>query len=79
MLRHSVLYSRIIENYHDRHRVKPGITGLAQMRGYHGFIASKEDLVKRTESDIEYIRNWSVWGDLSIFFGTLFNIFISRK
>ena len=38
MLRHTVLYSRIVKNYHDRHKVKPGMTGLAQMRGYHGTI-----------------------------------------
>ncbi len=71
MLRHTVLYSRIVRNYHDRHRVKPGLTGLAQMRGFHGTINNKQDLYNRCLSDIEYIQNWSLFGDLYIFFGTL--------
>ena len=73
MLRHTVLYSRIVRNYHDRHRIKPGLTGLAQMRGYHGTINSKHDLYNRCLSDIEYIQNWSLFGDLYIFFSTLLN------
>lgn len=71
MLRHTVLYSRLVRNYHDRHLVKPGLTGLAQMRGYHGTIATKQDLHNRCLSDIEYIQNWSLFGDLYIFFSTL--------
>ena len=71
MLRHTVLYSRLVKNYHDRHLVKPGMTGLAQMRGYHGTISNKQDLYNRCLSDIEYIQNWSLYGDLYIFFGTL--------
>jgi lipopolysaccharide/colanic/teichoic acid biosynthesis glycosyltransferase len=75
MLRHTVLYSRIIKNYPERHKVKPGLTGLAQMRGYHGIIATKRDLFLRTASDIEYITNWTVKGDLYIFFATFLQIF----
>lgn len=71
MLRHTILYSRLVKNYHERHLVKPGMTGLAQMRGYHGTIANKQDLYNRCLSDIEYIQNWSLLGDLYIFFGTL--------
>ena len=71
MLRHTVLYSRIVRNYHDRHRVKPGMTGLAQIRGFHGTINNKQDLYNRCLSDIEYIQNWSLFGDLYLFFGTL--------
>ena len=71
MLRHTVLYSRLVKNYHERHLVKPGMTGLAQMRGYHGTISNKQDLYNRCLSDIEYIQNWSLFGDLYIFFGTI--------
>jgi putative colanic acid biosynthesis UDP-glucose lipid carrier transferase len=78
MLRHTVLYSRIVRNYHDRHLVKPGMTGLAQMRGYHGIIATREDLTQRTSSDIEYIENWTVFGDVYIFFATILGIFRKR-
>jgi putative colanic acid biosynthesis UDP-glucose lipid carrier transferase len=74
MLRHTVLYSRLVENYHDRHRVKPGIAGLAQMRGYHGTISSWNDLYDRCSSDFEYIEKWSLFGDLFIFFGTVFKV-----
>jgi len=74
MLRHTVLYSRLVKNYHDRHRVKPGIAGLAQMRGYHGTISSWEDLYNRCSADFEYIEKWSLFGDLYIFFGTIFKV-----
>ncbi len=74
MLRHTVVYSRLVDNYHDRHLVKPGITGLAQMRGYHGTIRDKQQLYLRCLSDVEYIREWSLFGDLYIFFGTLLQV-----
>jgi putative colanic acid biosynthesis UDP-glucose lipid carrier transferase len=76
MLRHTVLYSRVIPNYHDRHKVKPGLTGLAQVRGYHGIIATRKDLFLRTKSDLEYIQNWTVTGDIRIFFGTIFRVLV---
>ena len=79
MLRHNIVYARLIENYHDRHKVKPGISGLAQYRGYHGMIRSKQDLVNRISSDIEYIENWSLFGDLFIFFSTIVHVFKSLK
>lgn len=74
MLRHTVLYSRVVKDYHERHRVKPGITGLAQMRGYHGTIKDRNDLYNRFYSDIEYIENWSVWRDMNIFYRTVIKI-----
>ncbi len=76
MLRHNVIYSRIIRDYHDRHRVKPGLTGLAQMRGYHGIIQNKQDLVNLVTSDLEYIEKWSLFRDLYIFFRTIFHILL---
>jgi putative colanic acid biosynthesis UDP-glucose lipid carrier transferase len=74
MLRHNVVYARQIKNYHDRHRVKPGLSGLAQLRGYHGMIKDDQDLVNRISSDIEYIRNWSLFKDLCIFFSTIVHV-----
>jgi putative colanic acid biosynthesis UDP-glucose lipid carrier transferase len=74
MLRHTVVYSRIVKNYHERHLVKPGMTGLAQMRGYHGTIHNKQELYTRCMADVEYIRNWSLFGDLYIFIGTLLQV-----
>jgi len=75
MLRHTVLYASLVENYHDRHRVKPGIAGLAQMRGYHGTINGWHDLFDRCSADFEYIEKWSLMGDFCIFFNTVFKIF----
>lgn len=74
MLRHTVVYSRLVKDFHDRHNVKPGLTGLAQMRGYHGIIDTRESLYQRCYSDIEYIKNWSMFGDVWIFFRTLVKI-----
>jgi putative colanic acid biosynthesis UDP-glucose lipid carrier transferase len=71
MLRHNVTYAQLIPHYHERHSIKPGITGLAQLRGYHGMIRTPEDLKNRVSSDIEYIENWTLPGDIGIFFGTL--------
>jgi len=74
MLRHNVVYARIINNYHERHKVRPGLCGLAQLRGYHGMIQKKEDLVNRISSDLEYIEKWSLFRDFCIFFNTVFNV-----
>ncbi|WP_371375364.1 undecaprenyl-phosphate glucose phosphotransferase [Thalassotalea aquiviva] len=62
-----------IPNYMQKHMVKAGITGLAQIQGWRG----DTDLNKRIESDIEYIRNWSVLLDLKIIFLTIFKGFIN--
>ena len=70
-------YSKIIDryNYIFRHSVKPGLTGLAQVKGYRGEIKSDEDIINRIKYDIFYIENWSLILDLRIIFQTVFNIF----
>lgn len=74
MLRHNVEYAQLSPNYHVRHTIKPGLTGLAQVRGYHGMIENREDYKNRLNSDLEYIHNWSLIGDVEIFFLTTFKI-----
>ena len=69
-IQHDEEYSRRIADYFARHRIKPGITGLAQVRGYRGETKDIEQMVQRVEADIEYINNWSVWLDLSILLRT---------
>jgi Undecaprenyl-phosphate glucose phosphotransferase len=59
-------FEQVVERYAARHRVKPGLTGLAQVRGYRGETKTEDILVKRVESDLEYIDSWSVWLDLEI-------------
>lgn len=75
MLRHTVEYAAKAPNYDVRHTVRPGITGLAQVRGFIGAIHSKEDLVNRVDSDCEYIESWTPMLDLRIFLRTAFGRF----
>ncbi len=65
-IQHDEVYSQRISDYYARHNIKPGITGLAQVRGYRGETKEIDQMTKRIESDIEYINNWSIWLDLSI-------------
>lgn len=69
-IQHDEEYSRRITDYFARHNIKPGITGLAQVRGYRGETRDIEQMIQRVESDIEYINNWSLALDLSILLRT---------
>jgi putative colanic acid biosynthesis UDP-glucose lipid carrier transferase len=72
---HNELYSKKIEAYLARHKIKPGISGLAQVRGYRGETKELDQMTKRVESDLEYINNWSLWLDLTILFRTVITLF----
>ena len=74
-VQHNTLYSSQIKAYLCRHRIKPGITGLAQVRGYRGETEKLELMSKRVDSDLEYINNWSVSLDITILFRTVFTLF----
>jgi putative colanic acid biosynthesis UDP-glucose lipid carrier transferase len=78
-LAHNELYKDQVENYMLRHRVKPGITGWAQINGYRGETESVEKMRKRVEYDLYYIENWSLWFDLKIIFLTIFKGFWSNS
>ena len=67
-----------IGGYMLRHKVKPGITGLAQVNGWRGETDSPEKMQKRIEFDHRYIREWSLWMDIGILMKTVFVVF-SRK
>lgn len=69
-VQHDELYSKGINAYFARHNIKPGITGLAQVRGLRGETKEIERMRQRVESDIEYINNWSLWLDVSILLRT---------
>lgn len=64
------LYEEVVKRYPARHRVLPGITGLAQVRGYRGNTEAEQDIVNRVESDIEYIDRWTPALDIQIIFRT---------
>ncbi|WP_291089873.1 MULTISPECIES: exopolysaccharide biosynthesis polyprenyl glycosylphosphotransferase [unclassified Empedobacter] len=64
-------YRDIINRYNIRHYVKPGITGLSQIKGYRGAIDSDEDMEKRIRTDVYYVRNWSYLLDIQIIYQTI--------
>ena len=64
------LYEEVVRRYPARHRVLPGITGLAQVRGFRGNTEAESDIVNRVESDIEYIDRWTLALDIQILLRT---------
>ena len=68
-------YQKDIDNYIERHAVKPGITGLAQVSGYRGEVRKKSDIKNRIRLDIFYIENWSFFLDIKIIIQTVLNVF----
>jgi putative colanic acid biosynthesis UDP-glucose lipid carrier transferase len=69
---HNELYRKKVRGYMLRHKVKPGITGWAQVNGWRGETDTLEKMEKRVEHDLDYIRNWSLLWDLQIIFMTVF-------
>ncbi|WP_227815728.1 undecaprenyl-phosphate glucose phosphotransferase [Nitrogeniibacter aestuarii] len=67
---HNETYRKLIKGYMVRHKVKPGITGWAQVNGYRGETETVEKMEKRIEYDLEYLRNWSLSMDLWIIIKT---------
>jgi len=67
----SKLFWEIDEQYWTRHALKPGLTGLAQVRGLRGATEHEQDLTERLGADLEYLNGWSIWRDLAIVFATL--------
>ncbi|KEQ15492.1 hypothetical protein GZ77_02325 [Endozoicomonas montiporae] len=72
---HNEHYKELVDSYMKRHKVKPGITGLAQINGYRGETDTLEKMQKRVEMDLKYINSWSVLLDLKIIFLTVFRGF----
>lgn len=69
---HNEIYRRRIQGYMLRHKVKPGITGWAQVNGWRGETDTIEKMEKRVEHDLQYIQQWSIWMDFAILFLTVF-------
>lgn len=78
-LSHNEYYKDLVESYMQRHKVKPGITGWAQVSGYRGETDTLEKMQKRVEYDLWYIDNWSLGLDLKIIFLTIFKGFINKN
>ncbi|CAN7400255.1 undecaprenyl-phosphate glucose phosphotransferase [Pseudomonas sp. LjRoot71] len=71
---HNDYYTGKIDAYMARHRIKPGITGLAQVSGYRGETETLDKMAKRVELDLTYINNWSLWLDIKILVKTPFTL-----
>jgi len=76
---HNEEYRQLIKAYMVRHKVKPGITGWAQVNGLRGETESIEKMQARVEYDLEYLRNWSLVFDLQIIAKTVRLVFFDRK
>ncbi|MFA6920254.1 MAG: undecaprenyl-phosphate glucose phosphotransferase [Gallionella sp.] len=70
---HNEEYRKLIHGYMLRHKVKPGITGLAQVKGWRGETDTMEKMEMRVKYDLEYFNNWSLWLDLKIIAMTVFS------
>ena len=72
------LFWQIDGRYFDRHAIKPGITGLAQIRGLRGATNQRDDLTNRLRADLEYLSGWTVWRDVRIM-GATFGVLVHQK
>jgi putative colanic acid biosynthesis UDP-glucose lipid carrier transferase len=68
---HNELYRKLIKGYMVRHKVKPGITGWAQINGFRGETETLEKMQGRIDYDLDYLRNWSLRLDIHIIMRTL--------
>jgi len=76
---HNNFYRARIDGYLSRHRVKPGITGWAQVNGWRGETDTEEKMIQRVQHDLYYIQNWSFGLDMRILFMTALTGFVSRR
>jgi putative colanic acid biosynthesis UDP-glucose lipid carrier transferase len=72
---HNEEYRKVIKGYMLRHKVKPGMTGWAQVHGFRGETATLDKMEARIRYDLEYFRNWSFWLDLWIIVKTIKVVF----
>ena len=81
MIPYSNLYAKHVDKfkYIFRHSVKPGITGLAQVKGFRGETDTETDIINRIQYDVFYIENWNFFLDISIIFQTLISVFKGDK
>ncbi len=79
MIEHDEQFSKVLRSYHSRHYVKPGITGLAQSKGFRGEISEVGLLEKRISYDLQYINKWSIFLDIKILIATAWQVVFPPK
>jgi putative colanic acid biosynthesis UDP-glucose lipid carrier transferase len=72
---HNELYRTMIKGYMIRHKIKPGITGWAQVNGFRGETDTLDKMTQRIKYDLDYLRNWSLGLDLKIILRTVIVVF----
>jgi Undecaprenyl-phosphate glucose phosphotransferase len=78
-LEHNEQYKALVDRYMARHKIKPGITGWAQVNGYRGETDTLEKMQKRVEYDLHYMENWSLWLDIKIIALTIVRGFVNHN
>jgi putative colanic acid biosynthesis UDP-glucose lipid carrier transferase len=78
-LAHDQRYRQLIRGYMLRHKVKPGITGWAQVNGWRGETPCVETMKRRLDYDLAYIRDWSLWLDLKIILRTPWALYVGKN
>jgi putative colanic acid biosynthesis UDP-glucose lipid carrier transferase len=76
---HNEAYRKLISGYMIRHKVRPGITGWAQVNGLRGETSSVEKMHQRVQYDLDYLKNWSLWLDVRIIARTALCILRDRN
>jgi exopolysaccharide biosynthesis polyprenyl glycosylphosphotransferase len=79
LIEHNQQFSRLMGNYHVRSFVKPGITGLAQVRGFRGEALNNSDVENRVACDLEYLENWNLSLECGIILRTFAQLFIPPR
>ena len=76
---HDEKFGALVETYANRHQMKPGVTGLAQVSGYRGETTTPESIEGRVHCDLAYIRTWSLWLDLKIMARTIWTVIVGTN
>jgi len=76
---HNEMYRKLISGYMIRHKVRPGITGLAQVNGLRGETETLDKMSERVRYDLEYLRHWSPWLDVKIIIKTVGQVVLGSK
>ena len=79
MVSHTEMYAKSVDKFMVRHFINPGITGLAQTKGFRGEVESEKDIINRVKYDIFYLENWSLLLDIKIIFNTIINAIKGEK
>lgn len=79
MVSHTEMYAKSVDKFMVRHFIKPGITGLAQTKGFRGEVENEKDIINRVKYDIFYLENWSLLLDIKIIIATIINAIKGEK